>query len=420
MRITAFLDQNDFDSAIALFNEIEEPERESAGIQLLKASVLLSAGKTEDGRATVQAILSGDAENPDALFVLSTIEGAEGKTREQRQLLERILKKYPNHVDALTSLGTLSLQSRSYRNAMSYFDKALEAEPQNGEALVGRAGVYRYNRDPQNAEKLLSRAVSLYPQWATPRSDRARLYREAGALPQALTDIDVAKTLAPDSYWISCDRANILLDLGRKTEALEEFQQAISLEPNGFLAYVYSAGIKDDLKDYAGAERDYQSLVRLRPDYYFGFEGLGVLKMRKGAWGEARDAFMEAYKAAPQETGYAFLAAANWMRVGNLQDPKQFLQTALRRVQRETLEWYVMRLYYDLAGDNDVAMRIEREKNQDIKQRMLFYLALYYDVRNNRNLADRYYQRVKEINRPGTLEWRINEWILEDRNLNVN
>jgi tetratricopeptide (TPR) repeat protein len=419
-RIADLLGQNDYDEAIALFDEIEDAERESAGIQLLKASVMISAGRTGDGRAVIGGLLSGDAENPDALFVLSTIESAEGKVKEQRQLLERIIKSDPSHAEALAALGTIFLQNRSYRNAASYFDRALEADPQNGEALVGRAGVYRYQREAQQAEALLNKAISIYPQWAVPRSDRARLYREAGALPYALADLDIAKTLAPDNYWVSCDRGNVLLDLGRKPEALEEFQRAIGMGPDNFLAYVYSAGIKDDLGDYAGAERDYLAITRLKPAYYFAFEGLGILRMRRGAWGGARDAFLEAYKAAPQETSYAFLAAAAWMRAGTPQDPKQFLQTALRRVERESLEWYVMRLYHDLTGDNDVAMRIEREKNLDTKQKMLFYLALYYDARNNRSLANRYYQSVKDIGRPGTLEWRINEWTMQERNLNVN
>jgi tetratricopeptide (TPR) repeat protein len=418
-RVAARLEQNDYDGALALFDEIEETERESSGIQLLKASVLLSAERTREGRAVVQAVLSRDAENTDALFVLSTIESAEGKAREQRQLLEQIVKIQPDHAEALTALGMIFLQSRSFRNAASYFDRALEADPKNGEALIGRAGIYRYQREPQKAEALLNKAVSLYPRWVTPRSDRARLYREAGALPHALADLDIARTLAPGDYWVSYDRGNVLLDLGRKPEALEEFQRAIGLGPDNFLAYVYSAGIRDDLGDYAGAEQDYLAVARLKPAYYFAFEGLGMLRMRRGAWGGARDAFLEAYKAAPQETGYALLAAANWMRAGTPQDPKQFLQTALRRVQRETLEWYVMRLYHDLSGDNDVAIRIDREKNLDTKQKMLFYLALYYDARNNRSLADRYYLQVKEMGRPGTLEWRINEWTLQERNLNV-
>jgi tetratricopeptide (TPR) repeat protein len=208
--------------------------------------------------------------------------------------------------------------------------------------------------------------------------------------------------------------------MNRKEEALAEFQEAIRLDPDLFVSYVFTAGIKDEMGDLDGAERDYTTLARLNPEYYFAFEGLGMLKMRKGRWAEARDAFTEAYRRAPEDSSYALLAAANWMRAGRMADPRQFLEQALRRVQRETAEWFLLRLYYDLAGDNDVAIRVDRETNPDTKSKMLYYLALYYDIRGNNGLADRYYLRVRELERRNIPEWRLNEWAIAQRNLVVN
>jgi tetratricopeptide (TPR) repeat protein len=233
-----------------------------------------------------------------------------------------------------------------------------------------------------------------------------------------MTDIDTAKKLAPNNYWVAVDRGIILLSLNKRPEALEEFRQAIALEPNNFFAYIYSAGIKDDLNDYEGAEQDYTILAKLRPDYYFAFEGLGMYKMKKGLWAEARDAFQRAYKQAPEETSYALLAAINWMRAtGRPGDAKDFLAQALRKIPRETLEWYLFRLFHDMAGDNDVAMRVDKEKNPEQKARMLFYLAHYYDIRGNKILAEKYFLQVNDLGRQGIPEWKLNRWILESRNL---
>jgi hypothetical protein len=52
-----------------------------------------------------------------------------------------------------------------------------------------------------------------------------------------------------------------------------------------------------------------------------------------------------------------------------------------------------------------------------LKARMLFYMALYYEVRGNTALAEKYYLLVYEMNRRAIPEWRLNEWILTDRNL---
>jgi tetratricopeptide (TPR) repeat protein len=416
-RIADLLGQGDYDGALELFDRIDPEEGETPAIQLLKASVLNSAGKSGDARVIVEAILSREPDNTEALFVLSVVEAASGKVREQRAVLERIVKIDEKNTEALVSLGNMARGAQSLRTAASWYDKALQTDPENGEALVGRAIVYRYEKDPKKAEQLLNRAVRLHPQWAAPRPERARLYRGAGYPQDALTDLDAAKRLAPDDYWIAVDRGSALIDLNRKPEALEEFTRAISMDPDVFIAYVYSAGIKDESGDYDGAERDYTVLAKLKPEYYFAFEGLGIIRMRKHQWAEARDAFLEAYRQAPAEPGYALLAAMNWMRAGRINDPRQFLEQALRRVERESLEWYMLRLYHDLAGDNDTAIRIDREKNLDHKARMLYYLANYYDIRGNKILADKYFMQVQELDRRAIPEWRLNEWIIEERNL---
>ncbi|MDR3343559.1 MAG: tetratricopeptide repeat protein [Treponema sp.] len=416
-KVMELLEAGDYDGALGCFDEVDPIIAESSRALILKASILSSAGRLGESRTIIEGVISQEPRNTDALLVLATIEGAVGKEREQRAILERILTVDPAKVEALISLGTIALRDRSLRAAASYFDRALAAEPENGDALVGKALVFWYNQDPQNAEALLNKAITLYPQWAVPLSERARIYRNTGYFKYALADMDAAKELNPGNYWIAIDRGNVLLDLKKKREALEEFNRAIQLDPNNFLAYVYSAGIKDDFKDYDGAEQDYIILARLRPDYYFGFEGVGMHHMRKGRWAEARDAFLEAYKQAPQETTYALLAAMNWMRAGKITDPKPLLEQAMRQAPRDSVEWPILRLYRDLSGDSDMAARVEKETNLEVKARMLYYLANYYDIRKNKTLANSYFVQVKDLNQQHIVEWRLNEWVLEERNL---
>jgi tetratricopeptide (TPR) repeat protein len=417
-RIADKLAQGDFEGALGLFDTIPPEDAGKSGIRLLKASVLISGGRLNDARSLAGEVSAGEPENTQALMVLSAAEGAAGKEKEQKAFLERVLKLEPGHAQALVSMGNIAVRNNAFRTAAGYYDKALASEPDNGDALIGRAWVYRNNRDPKAAEQLLNQAVVLYPRWAVPIHERGRLYNAVGYPREALKDLDKAKALDGTSYWIACDRGEVLIDLNRKQEALEEFQRAIKLSPNHFLAYVYSAGIKDELGDYDGAENDYAILVKLNPDYYFGFEGLGIHLMRKGNWLAARDAFMEAYKRAKQdEVNYGLLAALNWMRGGKIQDPKQFLEQVLRKAPRDSLEYWMLRLYHDLAGDADVAIRIDKEKNIANKARMLYYLANFYDIRGNKSLADRYFLQVRDLDYREIPEWRLNEWALEARGL---
>jgi tetratricopeptide (TPR) repeat protein len=278
------------------------------------------------------------------------------------------------------------------------------------------------NREWDEAEVLINRAVELYPGLIEARTERARFHWGRGNMRQALADLNEAKRLSPGDYWIAIDRANLLFEMNRRQDALEEYNRAIALNPGEYLAYVYTAGLKDDFGDHAGAERDYEILARLRPDYYFALEGLGLHKMRNQKWAEARDAFMEAYRRAPEEHLYALLAAINWMRAEDITKPRTFLAQVQTRAKRDTLEWYMIRLYYDLTarnylGESDMIIRLDREKNLTLKARMLFYMALYYDVRGNAALANKYFLMVHDMNERAIPEWRLNDWILIDRNL---
>jgi hypothetical protein len=104
---------------------------------------------------------------------------------------------------------------------------------------------------------------------------------------------------------------------------------------------------------------------------------------------------------------------------GRQTDPRQFLAQVLRTAPRDSLEFAMLRLFHDLSGDSDVAVRVDNEKNIFEKSRMLFYLASFYDIRGNTNLANRYYLMMQDLGAVPSIEWRINEWILEEKGLGL-
>ena len=421
-QIAELLSTSEFDKAIALFDEIPAPDRDNAQLLLLKASVMSSAGKNNEARVVTETVLAKEPENTGALFVLAAIESASGRQRQQQTALEKIIAIEPENAEALIALGNLSLQARAVRPAASYFHRVLTSDGQNAEALIGLSRAFRMNREWDQAEILLNSVVELHPEMVEAWNERARFYWGRENLKGALQDLDEAKKLSPNDYWIAIDRGTLLLEMNRKEDALLEFNWAISINPNEYRAYAYTSGLKDDLGDHEGAENDYTILAGLKPDYYFAFEGLGLHKMRKGNWAEARDAFAQAYRYAPDEHLYALLSAINWMRAEELSSPRAYLAQVLNKARRNTLEWYMIRLFHDLTarnylGENDMASRLDRETDITLKARMLFYMALYYDVRGNTALANKYFLLVNELDRKAIPEWRLNDWILTDRNL---
>jgi tetratricopeptide (TPR) repeat protein len=415
--IRASMQRGDFAKALELFNGLSKEIAATADMQRMKATILAAGGNLPEARNTLQKLLATEGENQDTLFLLASVEGMAGNTGEQKKLLEKLVSINPKNTQALTSLGDVAYAAKTYKLAEAYYKKVLSIDPNNSEALLGKGKVDRYNRDPKSAEEAFTKVITMNPEWALPLQERARLYRENNFLREALADLDKAKGLAPKDYWVALDRGNVLLDLGRKEEALAEFDRAISIDGDYFLAYVYSAGIKDELEDYPGAERAYKRLSELNPDYYFAFEALGILYMRDKRWPQAKDAFIEAYKHAPNHSSYALLAAINWYRSGKSQDVRGFLEKVIPTVDQNSIDWYMLRLFYDFSGDTDIATRIGNEKKLDVKARMLYYLAQYYDLKGNTNLANKYFMLVRNMNRKNMIEWRLNQWEIEARGL---
>ncbi|MCL2809716.1 MAG: tetratricopeptide repeat protein [Treponema sp.] len=413
------LSRREYSAALALCDTLPPEYARSTQVRIMRASIYNAAGRPVEARRIAESIISTERNNTEALMILADAALLENRDRDRRQFLDRVISIDPNHARALNDLANINLRNQNLRNAATYFDRALAAEPNNGEALVGRASVHRYNREPRNAERLLNQAISLYPNWARPFAERGRLYKGAGLYADAIEDFSEALRLDPENYWVLVDYGQTLMEVNQRQEALDLFNRAIKADSNIFMAYVYSAALKDEFGDYAGAEQDYLQLTRLRPDYYFGFEALGVIRMRNKQWALARDAFLEAYKQAPREYSYALLAAINWMRAGRQTDPRQFLAQVLRATPRDTVEHAMLRLFHDLNGDENVAILVENERNILKKSQMLFYLASYYDIRGSRTLSDRFYLLSQELDAVGSLEWQLNEIVLKERGIGL-
>jgi len=422
-KLVKLIDAEDFDGAIGLFSTLT-PE-EAAGNQniILKSSVLVSAGRTGEARKTLDGFLSKPElplkDRLEAQFVLSKVEAAENNKSGQRNILNRILKTDPSYVRALNELGYLDLSVNNFKSAERFFNSVLKIEENNLDALLGMAAVLRAENKDEDALVILNDVLESSPQDTRALELRGRLYRQAGNYQEALNDFNAVLKIDRIHYWALYDKGRTLLDMNKKQEALAEFEKAERIEPENFVSYVYSAGIRDDLNDWKMAIRDYETLIKLKPDYYFANEMLGVHLMRNKEYLKAEEAFMTAYFYAPQEANYAMLAVVNALNGGiPLQKLKPFLEQAMKRADRDKSDYHILRLFYDSSGDRELAYRISREKSEREKAKGIFYLAMFYDIKGNAGLAEKYFDEFRKIRRMDLIEWRINEWIMDDRYFN--
>jgi hypothetical protein len=127
-------------------------------------------------------------------------------------------------------------------------------------------------------------------------------------------------------------------------------------------------------------------------------------------WTRAQDAFARAFHAAPKETAYALLSCICALKADRRKaavQNKPLLEQVMRKTDRNTTMYSVMRLFYEFSGDGDVARRVDREPAVPVRARALFYLAWYYDILGNATLVDTCFNQFETLNQRDGIEWKI-------------
>lgn len=408
--------ENKFDEAIAYYDSMPETVKNEYEMQKLKVSIYISAGKIDEAFNLCTKLLEENNEDPDLLYIEANIYNARGDENTYVTKLQNIVKLYPKHEEAIGALGEVYLGKKNYKQAEIYFTKALSINGRNVNALTG-LGRVRYKASNFNeALKLLDAALAIdetqYIAWA----DRGKVNYEMGRYKDAVEDVKKALSYYPDDYFNWFDLATYYLKLNKKTEALSALNKAIELNPEYYLPYIYRAGLNDQTGNYDEAEADYNKIIELFPDYYYANECLGILQWHKGQWSEAYKNFYTAYQHNPNQPSYAFMCAACMYKVENPPARiKKFLDPVFKNIERESLNYYIGRLLYDLTGESDVLFRIQRETSKSQKSRALFYLGLYYELKDRKDLALKYYQEAKDIVIvPSYFEYRFVDWALKE------
>lgn len=413
-RLEALLREGDYDAAIALFDAVPEPDASDLSIKLLKLSILLSAGKNAECTALATELSAQYPGNTDILYVRAILAGAKGDASARMALLNDILKLDPKHARATTELGLDALSSASYEKAKKFFITAISLEPGNTDALLGLARVYYMQADLDKAGNTLNLALEKNPDYSVLWAERARVKSETNDLGGAIEDMKTALKLDPRVYGHWTDYGGYLISAGKKEEARAAFSEAIKLKPDMYLAYIYRAGLNDDLGNTDEAIGDYTKVCITLPEYYYAAEGLGILLWGKGDYAASQAAFEQALSWAPTNTSYALMTTLCLYRQGKQAEAKQFMGKFIAKLDRNTTEYYLCRLFVDRSGDADVLSRIEKEKDVSDRNKMLFYSAMYYDMFQNKQVAQKYYTEIKTMKAPGFFEYRLAEWALRD------
>ncbi len=413
-RLNKLLADGKYDQAIAFFEVVPEPDASSVAIRMLKLSVLISAGKAEESATLANELEAANPQDPEILYIQAVLAGTRKELKKRAEYLGKVLSIQPNHGRALSELGMDYLTQRNYPKAKATLIKAIAAEPDNAEALFALSRTYYMVQELDKARSTLDLAITKHPTYSLLWAERARVRAETSENLGAIEDAKKAIELSPEVYSFRTDLGSYYMASGKQPEARAAYGEAIKLDPTQYLAYIYRAGLNDDLGNVDEAISDYAKVCEIYPAYYYAFESLGVLLWGKGEYERSGEAFEQALRRNPKTASYALMRTLCLYQLGKVNEAREFMGKYITTLDRTKDDYFLCRLFVDRSGDAEVINRIMKETNLNVRNRMLFYSAMYYNLFQSKSVAQKYLIEITSQQAPSFFEFRLSKWALRD------
>jgi TolB-like protein/Flp pilus assembly protein TadD len=262
-------------------------------------------------------------------------------------------------------------------------DRSERYAPSNMEAyeyyLRGRqlAGAFT-SISLQHAPQMYRHAIALDPEYAQAHAGLAdvlswliqwRYLMADDALPEAAAAARRALELAPDLAEAHVAMGNILSLQGDNSAAVASFERALALNPNLPEAYHYFGRHCFAQGDYARAAELLLTAYHLRPDEY---SVLAIAVMAVDASGDHARALELARQAIaglihqaelePENARVRYLAAGLYLRLGDKQSGRPYIEAALRLKPDDFGTIYNSACYYSQSGEIERALDLLEQR----------------------------------------------------------
>lgn len=404
----------DINGAISLYKDIPENLKDDVDLKILESSLLLSVGRLEEAKTIVNELKNSGNNTIEVMEVNAEIANASGKLADIQKATDELLKADPANVTANLILGNRWALKKKYKLACDYYRKVILKESTNEDGLFGYGQMSYYLGNLKESEKAFKKLAEVNPESDIAYQYLGKLAAEEENYKLSIENIQKAIALNPQNSDYYIDLGNYSRNLGRYNDAEKAWTKSIELAPDYFLGYTYRAGLYDEQNRTDEALADYKMVVKTNPKYYFAFEEIGILEFHKENWEEARKYFSKANEIS-ESYAYKLMILATYIKQGKTFEMKQLSEKYMKPLDRNSLEYKMIRLYHDqgpVNAENAVAKDIEKETSKNKKGKMKYYLALYYDMKGSKSVAAEYYNQITKMQTPMFFEYRLAEWAL--------
>jgi tetratricopeptide (TPR) repeat protein len=235
------------------------------------------------------------------------------------------------------------IRDRDWNNNVVLYTRTLQLSPDAEIILNDLAGAYWFEGAVGNAESLWKRALAVNPNNVEVLNNLGVLARQRKQYPQAVEFFQRAIMLDTSVMNPHLNLGITYMKMGLTGQAEPQLRAAIALSPSDVEAHTKLGQLLVEERRLDEAEDQFRACIRLEPSL-LAYDYLGLINIRRRAWGEAERAFRGALSLDASDSdahfglGYIYKAtgrkaeALSQYQAGLVKDPTN--PQALAAVQR--------------------------------------------------------------------------------------
>jgi lipoprotein NlpI/V8-like Glu-specific endopeptidase len=258
---------------------------DKAELYVLRAIWNRYAGRDDDARRDLAAVLTLDANFAPARYLRGRMELEEGDADSLKLASGDFTMLATHHADSpdiLLYRAIAQNRASSYDAAIADLDLVLKRQPKSAVAVNERGDAWRGLRNYDRALTDYTRAVAFAFDWPEAYRDRGYLYHLLARHEEARGDFNRAIKLNGRDAEAWNGRALVSLAEGRLSEAVSDFSRAIELMPQSGAYHANRATARMIAGDETRAIEDFRRAVQFDPDEPFVNLLLYIAQARAG------------------------------------------------------------------------------------------------------------------------------------------
>ena len=411
-QLKELLAKNDTKGAISHFEKIPSELKDDVELKNLLGALYYSDAQYDNAIMTANEVLAIEADNMEALELISLCNKAKGDKKAYKEATDKILAVDPYNAAVNIQKAEEYVLNKKYKLARDSYKKALRGDNENEDALFGYAQMCYYTDDVKTASETFQKLLDKDPENAAALAYMGKLAYEDDNYLRATKFVQEALKLDPYNYDYWMDYGTYLRYQGKFDDAARAWIKATQLDPSYFLAYAYLAGNYDDLEQWDSALENYHKVIETNPKYFYAYESTAILEYRAHNYENAIQYFTKTYEFSPSYS-YSLMIAACYFKLNKPLEAKKVLTAQLKKLDTNSTEYALVRFFndsYNRNAESNLVQKVLKEGNSNNRGKMLFYMGLYYELNKADELAKEYYAKVTNLKAPMFFEYRIAEW----------